>query len=80
MTVIFSLLKWSAFSSQVNLPGISSECNSVIWDLSPANLPVENGAPFHRRMPKPVYISYSVRQFVGCKNIFENFENHSFQI
>ena len=51
MTVIFSLLKWGAFSSQVNLPVISSECNSVIPGFSP----VENGAPFHRRMPKPVY-------------------------
>ena len=51
MTVFFSLLKWGAFSSQVNLPVISSECNSVIPGFSP----VENGAPFHRRMPKPVY-------------------------
>ena len=51
MTVIFSLLKWGAFSSQVNLPEISSECNSVIPGFSP----VENGAPFHRRMPTLVY-------------------------
>ena len=35
MTVIFFLLKWGAFSSQVNLLAISSECNSVIRDLSP---------------------------------------------